>query len=309
LSEQILTQPVRIEVAPVSSTAEKIKQAVFHADKKQKLALLIDLVSRPEFERCLVFTRTKRDANRVSDALNIAGIRSEAIHGNKSQNARERALEKIKTGEISVLVATDIAARGIDIEGVTHVVNYDIPNIPESYVHRIGRTARAGKEGLAYSLCAGDERQFLADIERLIRMKLEVLDVPKGLAAAPKVPERNERDPRAQRNPRGGSRGGAGASGRESRGRDSRPSGSFGNKGKGRGLTGFGRSSTPPSGGVDWGYEPPQAKVAASRPAASAKPAMRTGSSMIITSSANPKPGNPAQPRKPHHRGQGPKKV
>ncbi|MBC7692941.1 MAG: DEAD/DEAH box helicase [Methylotenera sp.] len=249
LSEQILTQPVRIEVAPVSSTAEKIEQAVYHVDKKQKMSLLIDLLSRDEFERTLVFTRTKRDANRVSDSLSAAGIESEAIHGNKSQNARERALEKIKAGEIKALVATDIAARGIDITGVTHVVNFDIPNIPESYVHRIGRTARAGKEGTAYSLCAADERQFLLDIERLIRLKIRVLETPRDLPMAPKTEtknrEREYRDPRAQNQKRrtrsggstsersgGSDRGGYSASsgtgfgggGSASRGPSSRPS-------------------------------------------------------------------------------------
>jgi len=182
LSEQILYQPVRIEVTPVSSTAEKIKQSVYHVEKKKKTSLLIQILEELRVERGLVFTRTKRDANRVSEELNRAGIRSNAIHGNKSQNAREQALASIQKGECRVLVATDIAARGIDIDQVTHVFNHDIPNIAESYVHRIGRTARAGCEGSAYSLCSNEERNYLSDIERLIRKKIDVVPTPEGLA-------------------------------------------------------------------------------------------------------------------------------
>jgi superfamily II DNA/RNA helicase len=134
----------------------------------QKMALLIHLLRDPKAQRVLVFTRTKRDANRVTESLMGAQIGAAAIHGNKSQSARERALDSIKDGTARVLVATDIAARGIDIDRVTHVINYDIPNIPETYVHRIGRTARAGHTGIAISLCAPEERAFLSDIERLI---------------------------------------------------------------------------------------------------------------------------------------------
>ncbi len=181
LSDQILTRPVRIEVTPVASTADKVEQTIYYADKKQKTALLIHLIKELDVQRGLVFTRTKRDANRVSDHLNAAGIRADAIHGNKSQMARESALASIKKGHCRVLVATDIAARGIDIDNVTHVFNHDIPNVPESYVHRIGRTARAGAAGNAISLCAGDERAYLVDIERLIRLKIKVLETPEGL--------------------------------------------------------------------------------------------------------------------------------
>jgi ATP-dependent RNA helicase RhlE len=146
-----------------------------------KTPLLIHLLGDPTARRVLVFTRTKRDANRVSDSLNDAGIEAAAIHGNKSQGARERALAGIKSGETRVLVATDIAARGIDIDEVTHVYNYDIPNIPETYVHRIGRTARAGRAGIAVSFCAPDECAFLRDIERLIRKRPEEIQTPAGL--------------------------------------------------------------------------------------------------------------------------------
>lgn len=199
LSEQILVQPVKIEVTPVASTAEKIDQTIYHVEKKQKTSLLIHLLEKMDVRRGLVFTRTKRDANRVSELLNAAGIRSEAIHGNKSQGARERALDSIKKGTCRVLVATDIAARGIDIDQVTHVFNHDIPNIPESYVHRIGRTARAGMEGSAFSFCAGEEKAYLSDIERLIRMKIKVLATPGGLAAEGKAKHLSARAPRPSR--------------------------------------------------------------------------------------------------------------
>jgi ATP-dependent RNA helicase RhlE len=207
LSEQILSKPVRIEVTPVSSTAEKIQQSIYHVEKRQKTSLLIHLLADPKVERALVFTRTKRDANRVSEALNGAGIRSNAIHGNKSQGARERALESIKRGESRILVATDIAARGIDIDKVTHVFNHDIPNISESYVHRIGRTARGGSEGSAFSFCSSEERSYLADIERLIRMRISVLPTPEGLPAESKSKNgpprgRPPRSVRAQRSER-----------------------------------------------------------------------------------------------------------
>ncbi len=198
LSEQILHRPVRIEVTPVSSTAEKIDQSIYFVEKKKKTSLLIQILDELRVERGLVFTRTKRDANRVSEELNRAGIRSNAIHGNKSQDARERALASIKKGECRVLVATDIAARGIDIDKVTHVFNHDIPNVAESYVHRIGRTARAGCEGSAYSFCSNEERSYLTDIERLIRMKINVLPTPEGLALEARSPATVLRPPRGR---------------------------------------------------------------------------------------------------------------
>ncbi len=210
LAAQILYQPKRIEVTPVATTAEKIQQTIYHVDKKQKTSLLIELITDQNVERGLVFTRTKRDANRVSDALNEAGIRSDAIHGNKSQGARERALESIKTGHTRVLVATDIAARGIDIDRVTHVFNHDIPNVPESYVHRIGRTARAGTEGRAASFCAPEERAFLRDIEKLIRMQIPVKPTPEGLAIEQRKRGRGGHHGRPARASAGRSQGGHG---------------------------------------------------------------------------------------------------
>jgi len=175
LARTLLKDPVRVEVTPVSSTAEKISQTVYMVEKNDKKGLLEHLLQGDKIKRVLVFTRTKHGANKVVEQLARAHISSDAIHGNKSQNARERALANFKSGKTRVLVATDIAARGIDIEEITHVINYDLPNIPESYVHRIGRTARAGSSGIAISFCAADERSFLRDIERVIRQKVPVV--------------------------------------------------------------------------------------------------------------------------------------
>ena len=169
LADQLLVDPVSVAVTPVSSTAEKIDQHVFFVDKANKPRLLVDVLKRdPHIQHTLVFTRTKHGANRLVDQLGRAGLTAAAIHGNKSQGARERALGAFKRGELRLLVATDIAARGIDVDGISHVINYDLPNVPETYVHRIGRTARAGAEGIALSFCDQEEREFLVDIERLI---------------------------------------------------------------------------------------------------------------------------------------------
>jgi ATP-dependent RNA helicase RhlE len=182
LAKQILHEPARIEVTPVASTAELIEQSVYFVPAQQKTSLLIHLLKDKSVSRALVFTRTKHEANFLCEDLMNASIGAAAIHGNKSQGARERALLNIKSGKLRVLVATDIAARGIDIDEVTHVFNYHLPNVPEDYVHRIGRTARAGKSGLAISFCAPEERSFLVTIERLIRKKPEVLKTPEGLS-------------------------------------------------------------------------------------------------------------------------------
>jgi ATP-dependent RNA helicase RhlE len=174
LAATILTNPVRVAVTPVSSTAERIAQSVLFVSQADKPNLLLHLLGDRSLQRVLVFTRTKHGANKVAKKLDQAGIASAAIHGNKSQSAREAALEGFKEGTIRVLVATDIAARGIDVESISHVINFDLPNVPESYVHRIGRTARAGAEGIAISLCAPEERPYLADIERLTRQRVTV---------------------------------------------------------------------------------------------------------------------------------------
>ncbi|MGH6928197.1 MAG: DEAD/DEAH box helicase, partial [Dongiaceae bacterium] len=166
LAAELLRAPVRVEVSPPTRTADHIDQRVFMVEAGAKRAFLTNLLADAELARVLVFTRTKHGANRVAEQLAKAGIAAEAIHGNKSQGARERALAQFRNGSARVLVATDIAARGIDVDDVTHVINYEIPNIPESYVHRIGRTARAGASGIAISLCDPSERAFLRDIER-----------------------------------------------------------------------------------------------------------------------------------------------
>jgi ATP-dependent RNA helicase RhlE len=172
LADQLLTNPVRVAVTPVAKTADKVEQKVIFTDRNGKPDLLAELLSGEAVTSALVFARTKHGADRVVKGLSTAGIVAEAIHGNKSQPQRERALAAFREGKVRVLVATDIAARGIDVPGVSHVVNYDLPNIPESYVHRIGRTARAGADGIAISFCDGEERAFLRDIERLIKITI-----------------------------------------------------------------------------------------------------------------------------------------
>jgi ATP-dependent RNA helicase RhlE len=172
LAAAILRDPVEVSVTPRTKTADRVAQQVIHIEAPKKRALLVELFSDPAFSRALVFTRTKRGADRVAKHLEAYGVEVSAIHGNKSQGQREAALGAFKAGRIRALVATDVAARGIDIDDVTHVVNYELPNLPESYVHRIGRTARAGAEGIAISLCDAEERTFLRDIEKLIRQSI-----------------------------------------------------------------------------------------------------------------------------------------
>lgn len=174
LASTMLTNPVRVEVTPTSSTVDIIEQSVMYVDKAQKRNLLKHILQDKQLRRVIVFTRTKQGANRVVEVLDKSGLSSAAIHGNKSQNARQRALEDFRSGHVRILVATDIAARGIDIDNVSHVINFEVPNVAESYVHRIGRTARAGAEGIAISFCDGEEKSFIRDIERLIGKKIPV---------------------------------------------------------------------------------------------------------------------------------------
>ncbi len=176
LAGSILTNPARVEVTPVSSTAEKIELGVYFVEKNDKRLLLLHLLKDETIRTALVFTRTKHGADKVVKDLNRANIEAEAIHGNKSQSARQRALSLFKNGQIRVLVATDIAARGIDVDDLGHVINYELPNIPETYVHRIGRTGRAGASGIAYSFCDGEEREFLRDINKLITKAIPVIE-------------------------------------------------------------------------------------------------------------------------------------
>jgi ATP-dependent RNA helicase RhlE len=176
LAAEMLCEPVEIKVAPVATTAERIAQEVYLVEDNAKRDLLVEFLAKPAFRRTIVFTRTKRGADRVAGHLETSGIGAVAIHGNKSQNQRQSALDSLRLGRVRVLVATDIAARGIDIDNVTHVVNFELPEVPEVYVHRIGRTARAGAEGAAVSLCDESERGLLRAIEKLTRQNLHIVD-------------------------------------------------------------------------------------------------------------------------------------
>jgi ATP-dependent RNA helicase RhlE len=176
LADQLLKNPETVAVVPPATTAERIDQEVYFVEKADKRALLVDVLRDGAMRRVLVFSRTKHGANRIAEHLVKAGIGAEAIHGNKSQNARERALAGFKAGRTRVLVATDIAARGIDIDDVTHVVNFDVPEVPETYVHRIGRTARAGAAGMALSFCEADERTDWHNIEKLTRQEIPIVE-------------------------------------------------------------------------------------------------------------------------------------
>ena len=174
LARTMLVNPVRVAISPKETTAKTVDQSVIFVNKHDKRLLLIELMKDQSIERAIVFTRTKHGANRLTEQLEKAGITSAAIHGNKAQNAREKALDAFKRGSTRVLVATDLAARGIDVDGISLVVNFDLPNVPEQYVHRIGRTGRAGATGRAISFCDKEERAFLRDIERLVKQTLKV---------------------------------------------------------------------------------------------------------------------------------------
>ncbi|NJL08546.1 MAG: DEAD/DEAH box helicase, partial [Methylacidiphilales bacterium] len=177
LAGKLLRDPVRVAVTPVAKTADRIDQRIIFVDKSDKAAILADVLRREPVERALVFSRTKHGADKIVRVLDKAGLPAAAIHGNKSQNQRERVLAAFRDGSVRTLVATDIAARGIDVAGVSHVVNFDLPNVPESYVHRIGRTARAGAAGVAISLCDAEERPYLKAIEALIRSSIPATDL------------------------------------------------------------------------------------------------------------------------------------
>jgi ATP-dependent RNA helicase RhlE len=212
LAADVLRNPERVEIAPQGRTVERVDQGVYFVNAANKRALLSHLLADSTLERVIVFTRTKRGANRVAEALDRTGVSSEAIHGNKSQNARQRALDSFSRGRARVLVATDLAARGIDVQGVTHVINYELPADAESYVHRIGRTARAGASGIAISFCDGSERGQLKGIEKLTQQRITVLvtpaneDLPQQPAPAPAPRVERPQDDRRPGRP-GGHRG------------------------------------------------------------------------------------------------------
>ncbi|MGB0992050.1 MAG: DEAD/DEAH box helicase [Akkermansiaceae bacterium] len=174
MTKELLVDPITIEVSPENTTAETVSQRAYRCDAGDKTGIVIKLIKDGNWQQVLIFTRTKHGANRLSQRLEKAGIQSSAIHGNKTQGARTRALEGFKQGKVQVLVATDIAARGLDIAQLPHVINFELPNVAEDYVHRIGRTGRAGKEGEAVSLVANDERPFLSAIEKLIKMRIDL---------------------------------------------------------------------------------------------------------------------------------------
>ena len=191
LARELLRDPLRVDASPKAITVEQVDQHVFFVDTANKRALLAALLKDGKLARVLVFTRTKHGANRVAQQLDKAGVAVDAIHGNKSQSARQNALERFRTGVVRVLVATDIAARGIDVDGVTHVINFELPNEPESYVHRIGRTARAGAAGTAFSFCDRSERPYLQSIEALTKCRLTIAeggDASDDHAAEPAAP-------------------------------------------------------------------------------------------------------------------------
>jgi ATP-dependent RNA helicase RhlE len=240
LAKQMLREPVTVAVTPAATTVELIEQRAIRTDRAGKPRLLNDLLSKEPIDRALVFTRTKHGADRVVRSLAQAGIAAEAIHGNKTQGNRERTMAAFRSGKIRTLVATDIAARGIDVDGVSHVINYDLPNIPETYVHRIGRTARAGASGIAISLVSSDEMPFLRDIEKLIRRQVPMTgsesnwDPTKDNAAAAEEARRGNRGGnrgRGQQRPRNG---GGQRDGEQHRQGKSRHQGNGGKKGGGQ---------------------------------------------------------------------------
>ena len=250
LAEAMLRDPARVAVTPVASTVERITQRIIQVDFAAKSGVLAQLLKQEPVDRALIFTRTKHGADKVVKTLERAGISANAIHGNKSQNHRERVLAAFRTGEIRTLVATDIAARGIDVDGISHVVNFDLPNIPETYVHRIGRTARAGAEGVAISLIAGaEEMGYLRDIERLIRITLPREDrrTPGSRDAAPAAPSQRPAQHRGGRSaPRAHTARAQDSRGHESRGHESRGhEAAPGSKGPRRPRRGGGNNAAP----------------------------------------------------------------
>jgi superfamily II DNA/RNA helicase len=227
LADQMLRDPVKVAVTPPASTVERVEQRIIHVDRGAKSAILAELLKGEAVNRALVFTRTKHGADKVVRGLIRDGVAAEAIHGNKSQNQRERVLAAFRKGQVRTLVATDIAARGIDVDGITHVVNFDLPNIPETYVHRIGRTARAGADGIAISLCEGEERAFLRDIERLIRTTIPSTD----RRANPQA-ERHQARPAQHQNRNGQNRSGQNRNGQQRNGANGERNASAGRPGK-----------------------------------------------------------------------------
>lgn len=269
LANSILTHPTRVEVTPVSSTANTIQQSVYFVEKNDKRKLLHHLLQDKAIRSVLVFTRTKHGADRVVKDLARTGITAEAIHGNKSQNARQRALTNFKSGKTRVLIATDIAARGIDVDNLSHVINFELPNVPETYVHRIGRTGRAGASGISISFCDQEEREYLQDIQKLIGKNIPAVTdhpfVSTSLAARPEMknprvspPQRQSKH--AQGNKRFFTKRKSDAGNKPATDNNKQKSGentqASGNRShNNRFNTGRSGSRTPKSGGTRWGSE------------------------------------------------------
>ncbi len=218
LANTILVDPVKVEVTPPSSTADTIDQSLFFVEKGDKKKLLIHILNDKAIKSALIFTRTKHGADKITKDLVKAGIKTEAIHGNKSQNARQKALSNFKNGQIKALIATDIAARGIDINELSHVINYELPNVPETYVHRIGRTGRAGFSGIALSFCDEEEMEYLKDIQKLIGREIPVTeDQPYHMRAASHLLAQSTKKKGGAAKKPGSSAGSAGMSGNPNR--------------------------------------------------------------------------------------------
>jgi ATP-dependent RNA helicase RhlE len=263
LAQGLLIDPVRVEVTPPATTVERIDQKVLFVDKNNKRHLLAELFKDAALSRTIVFSRTKHGANRVAEYLEKAGVEAAAIHGNKSQSARQRALDGFKAGRVRALVATDIAARGIDVDGVTHVINFDLPNEPESYVHRIGRTARAGRDGMALSFCEIEEVDYLRAIEKAIRQPVPVDEAhpfhaaPIAAAYAARAARQQgggqpgarpqQKAPQKAQGPRPGGRGPGGGSGRGPGGASGGGNGAPGGRPVSRPGQGRGRRGPAPS--------------------------------------------------------------
>lgn len=222
LADAYLHRPAQVSVTPVATTAERVEQNVTFVNQLEKQALLTAFFKTTTIDRALVFSRTKHGADRIVRFLAAAQIQANAIHGNKSQGQRERALELFRTGEVPILIATDIAARGIDIPGVSHVLNFDLPNVPEQYVHRIGRTARAGAKGIALAFCADEERAYLRDIERLTRQKIDIVPLPPEFAAAVEALKSLRPAPRKLETPRSSTKSDRRADGQKRENRNER---------------------------------------------------------------------------------------
>jgi ATP-dependent RNA helicase RhlE len=256
LADTILSNPAKVEVTPVSSTADTIEQALYFVGKEDKRKLLAHILDDKSVKSALVFARTKHGADKVVKDLLRTGFKAEAIHGNKSQNARQRALSNFKSGETRVLVATDIAARGIDVDELSHVINYELPNIPETYVHRIGRTGRAGHDGIALSFCDEEETEYLRDIHKLIGKRVPVItDHPYVLNISASTISKSTPTARQGRNNGNRNSNGrqvkAGASGNGGQRSDSRPSGQSAGGFRREGSSGQGRPASSGSGRPD----------------------------------------------------------